>query len=96
MQYDKEFLNKIKKEKNKIIYAKVIALSSDELPLEECIKLAEEDELKAQLYLGKIYSRGRRVQKDYQKALKWYKKASEKDDLEAKCNLAVLYMDGAI
>ena len=35
MQYDKEFLNKIKKEKNKIIYAKVIALSSDELPLEE-------------------------------------------------------------
>ena len=68
----------------------------DELPLEECIKLAEEDEHKAQLYLGKIYSRGRRVQKDYQKALKWYKKASEKDDLEAKCNLAVLYMDGAI
>ena len=41
--------------------------------------LAEHGNAKAQYHLALMYQRGEGVKKDYQKALKWYRKAAKKE-----------------
>ena len=72
--------------------SKKYSIKSDynDITIEECIKLGEEDNLKVQLYLGKQYLNGIRVKKDIKKAIYWFEKASKQNDLVALCNLAIL------
>ena len=46
----------------------------ENLTIKECIKLGEDGDIKAQLYLGRIYYFGEKVEKDYKMVQKWYKK----------------------
>ncbi|MDE7413285.1 MAG: sel1 repeat family protein [Muribaculaceae bacterium] len=48
----------------------------------------------AQYYIGVMYAIGYGVTKDYQEALKWYRKAAEQGFAEAMCNLGVTYQNG--
>lgn len=62
----------------------------DDIDINECIKLGEQNNLKVQVYLGKQYLNGTRVKKDIKKAIYWFEKASRQNDLVALCNLAIL------
>lgn len=62
----------------------------DNIPIDECIKMGEQNNLKVQVYLGKQYLSGNRVQVDIKKAIYWFEKASKQNDLVALCNLAIL------
>lgn len=53
--------------------------------------LAKEGDPKAQYNVGYIYANGKGVQKDMDKARKWYEKAAKQDNGAAQYNLAQLY-----
>ena len=53
--------------------------------------LAKKDDAKAQYNVGLIYANGKGVQKDLDKAKKWYEKAAKQGNGPAQYNLAQLY-----
>ncbi len=53
-------------------------------------KAAQQDHSDAQNYLGLMYQNGYSVEKDTQKAMAWYKKASDGGNIRAKQNLDAL------
>jgi len=55
---------------------------------------AEEGHLKAQLSLGDMFKSGNGVKQDYEKALKWYLKASQANDATSQFNVAEMYCHG--
>lgn len=62
--------------------------------VEMYIEAAEGGEYLAQYYLGKMYRDGDRVLQDYEKAAKWFEKASRKGYADAQFSLGVLYGKG--
>ena len=59
------------------------------------IKVAEKDEyVEVQYHLARMYEQGYRVEKSYEEAVKWYKKAIENNSIEALISLALLYERG--
>ena len=62
--------------------------------LAEWQPLAEQGDVKAQSYLGFMYSRGRGVLQDYQEALKWTKLSAEGGDAKAQGFLGAIYALG--
>ena len=56
--------------------------------------MAEQGDAMAQCMLGLCYAEGNGVEKDYQEALKWYRKAAEQGDAMAQCNLGLCYDEG--
>ncbi len=56
--------------------------------------LAEKGDVRAQRGMGKLYEKGRGVERDFATALKWYRPAAEKGDAESQYRLAVGYAYG--
>lgn len=56
--------------------------------------LAEKGDVRAQRGMGKLYEKGRGVDRDFAAALKWYRPAAEKGDAESQYRLAVGYAYG--
>ena len=55
---------------------------------------AKKGDASAQVVLGEMYAEGRGVPKDDVEAVKWYRKAGEKDDVDAKWYLGLMYQYG--
>jgi uncharacterized protein len=53
--------------------------------------LAEKGDIRAQRGMGKLYEKGRGVDRDYATAIKWYRPAAEKGDAESQYRLSVGY-----
>ena len=53
--------------------------------------LAEKGDVRAQRGMGKLYEKGRGVERDFATALKWYRPAAEKGDAESQYRLSVGY-----
>jgi len=53
--------------------------------------LAEKGDVRAQRGMGKMYEKGRGVERDFAAALKWYRPAAEKGDAESQYRLSVAY-----
>lgn len=53
--------------------------------------LAEKGDVRAQRGMGKLYEKGRGVDRDFATALKWYRPAAEKGDAESQYRLSVGY-----
>ena len=53
--------------------------------------LAEKGDVRAQRGLGKMYEKGRGVERDFAMALKWYRPAAEQGDAESQYRLSVGY-----
>lgn len=62
--------------------------------IEDFLRLAEQGVAEAQFNLGICYNSGLGVTKDYEEAVKWYRKAAEQGFADAQFNLAVRYRDG--
>ena len=60
----------------------------------ELLQKANNNDAKAQSYLGKCYSEGLFVDIDYNKALFWLNKVLEQDECEAYNRLGVMYYYG--
>ncbi len=57
-------------------------------------KAAEQDNARAQYYLGAIYRNGRGVPQDEAEAVKWFRKAAEQGYTYAQVNLGAMYYEG--
>ena len=55
---------------------------------------ASQGDVKAQVNLGELYSKGEGVPQDYEKAAQWYEKAAAQGFASAQVNLGVLYDKG--
>lgn len=55
---------------------------------------AEKGDAKAQMFVGDLYLEGYGVPKDYQEAVKWYRRAAEKKEGAAMYNLGIMYEQG--
>ena len=53
--------------------------------------LAEKGNTRAQRGMGKLYEKGRGVERDFAAAIKWYRPAAEKGDAESQYRLSVGY-----
>ena len=58
------------------------------------LPLAEEEDAKAQTYVGEIYEKGLGTRADYKTAALWYKRAADKGYARAQLNLGFLYETG--
>lgn len=59
----------------------------------QALAVGSEDEY-AQYYLGVMYANGQGIEKDYEEAAKWYRKAAEQGIPQAQYRLANLYVEG--
>jgi len=57
-------------------------------------ELANNGNVKAMYDVGKLYERGRGVQKDISKAAKWFQKAATAGNASAQARLGILYFEG--
>ncbi|MDD4869488.1 MAG: tetratricopeptide repeat protein [Kiritimatiellae bacterium] len=55
---------------------------------------AEAGDVQFQIWLGDIYSMGKKVPQNYTEAAKWYLKAAEQGNASAQCHLGVMYCSG--
>lgn len=55
------------------------------------LPLAEKGDVPAQRGVGKLYEKGRGVDRDFAKAIRWYRPAAEKGDAESQYRLSVGY-----
>ena len=58
------------------------------------MELAKKGDATAMFNLGNCYKNGEGVEKNYEEAVKWYKKAAEKGNATAMCNLGNCYYNG--
>jgi TPR repeat protein len=63
-------------------------------PLKLLHQKAEEGDVYAQSQLGRMYEYGRNVQKDYKKAIKWYRLAAKQGNANAQDGLGHMYWTG--
>jgi hypothetical protein len=68
--------------------------SSYDESLARWMGLAEEGDVKAQIYVGQIFERGLGREPDYARAAQWYRRAVESGNPVAQINLAQLYEKG--
>ena len=57
-------------------------------------KAADEGNVNAQYYIGKLYYKGKGIEKDYKKAFEYLKKAAEQGHVDAQYYLGKCYYDG--
>ncbi len=62
--------------------------------LEQLLRRAQQGEASAQWQLGIMYYGGLGVPKDYQEAVKWFRKAADQGFDDAQYNLGVMYAHG--
>src|SRR4051812_37630388 len=55
---------------------------------------AAEGDVEAEFSLGFIYAQGNGVKKDYNEAIKWFKKAADAGDAAAQSDLGFIYAQG--
>jgi hypothetical protein len=55
------------------------------------LPLAEKGDVRAQRSMGKLYEKGRGVDRDFTAAFKWYLPAAEKGDAESQYRVSVAY-----
>ncbi len=60
----------------------------------DLVGLAEAGDAHAQSSLGDMYLSGRGVERNYDEALKWLRKAADQDDADAKVDLGIMYSKG--
>jgi len=58
------------------------------------LDLAQQGNARAQVNLGLMYYQGEGVPRDYQEALKWWRKAADQGDADAQFNLGLSYEKG--
>lgn len=58
------------------------------------LPLAENGDVRAQHALGRMYEKGKGVERDFAQAFIWYRKAAEKDNADSQYRLAVGYAYG--
>ena len=58
---------------------------------EQCRRLADQGDLAAQTYVGLMYRQGLGVPKDYDEAMKWFKKAAKQGYAPAQDNIGDMY-----
>lgn len=56
--------------------------------------LAENGDVRAQYAIGRMYEKGKGVERDFAQAFVWYRKAAEKDHADSQYRLAVGYAYG--
>ncbi|MBP5682217.1 MAG: toll/interleukin-1 receptor domain-containing protein, partial [Bacteroidales bacterium] len=66
----------------------------DEIDIDEIMSAAKNGNAAAQVALGNCYYNGDRIDEDYEKAVKWYKKAANQGNFQAQNNLGECYRDG--
>lgn len=64
------------------------------LALENCMELAEADDMQAQFEMGELYYHGERAERDLSAALKWYERASIQGHPDAQYRLGLMHMNG--
>lgn len=57
-------------------------------------KAADKGDANAQYYIGKLYYKGKGIEKDYKKAFEYLKKAAEQGHVDAQYYVGKLYYDG--
>ena len=57
-------------------------------------KAADNGDANAQYYIGKLYYKGKGIEKDYKKAFEYLKKAAEQGHVDAQYYLGKCYYDG--
>lgn len=72
----------------------IVVKNSDKFNLRKMLKKAQAGDIEAQANLGKMYCFGINVQKNYIKAVKWWKIAAENGHANAQYNLGVSYKLG--
>jgi len=68
--------------------------STNELTLETARPLAEKGDAKAQFYMGKFYTKGNGVPKDYAKAVEYFRLSAAQGYAKAQNNLGAFYARG--
>src|SRR5436305_415284 len=68
--------------------------TDDQKDFETYLKLAKENDPKAQYNLGNCYRFGRGVNQDYNKAFEWYSKSANNGYAEGQCSLGFFYKNG--
>ena len=58
------------------------------------LPLAENGDVRAQYAIGRLYEKGKGVERDFAQAFVWYQKAAEKDHADSQYRLAVGYALG--
>lgn len=94
MKYKENILNN-----NKLINKRLAKIKpiSDPTPSEKfklTLKKAESGDERSMVEMGLFYANGVGVDQDYLNAIKWFEKASEKENPEAQYNLAYAYSQG--
>ncbi|WP_185268210.1 tetratricopeptide repeat protein [Halopseudomonas xiamenensis] len=64
------------------------------LALENCLELAEAEDMQAQFEMGELYYHGERTERDLETALKWYERASIQGQPDAQYRLGLMHMNG--
>lgn len=62
--------------------------------LNELLPLAEQGQVKAELYVGNLFGDGHGVELNHATAVKWFKKAAEQGDPEAEYDVGLFYYFG--
>ena len=65
-----------------------------EFKIKKLCRSAEQGDARAQVRLGRLYERGRSVERDYAEAIKWYRKAAEQGESYAQFRLGEFYETG--
>ena len=69
-------------------------ISEDFDSIQEILQSAEQGDAEAQCYLGFHYAKGEGVEKDYNEAVNWFRKAAAQENAEAQFGLGICYNEG--
>lgn len=64
------------------------------LALENCLAMAESEDMQAQFEMGELYYHGERTERDLSLALKWYERASIQGHPDAQYRLGLMHATG--
>ncbi len=78
-----------------LVYSLInVAFSSENRPFNQVKSEAEKGDRDAQFQLALLYYRGKGIDKNYTKAVKWFTEAAKQGDSLAQYNLGVMYENG--
>ena len=64
--------------------------------INDCRRIADQGDARAQYNLGMMYGNGEGVSRDYKESVKWFKLAAKQGIAQAQYNLGVMYGNGRI
>ena len=64
------------------------------LALENCLEMAEAEDMQAQFEMGELYYHGERTERDLPRAMKWYERASIQGHPDAQYRLGLMHATG--